>query len=204
MRITGTRSAIRAPASSTAGTVAPPASARVAAAWITRASASGSLNGTPSSTRSAPASAYATPTATEASTSGKPPIRYGISAARPGAALKAAAMRAAPVSAAAVTRRPRSRRLRRRPPSRVPAQLREHFLQVLVAAPGQAHEVELARLARRQQPGDRVRGLERRDDALQPRQRLERGERVGVGYRLVGRAAAVAQPGVLGARAGVV
>src|SRR3954471_20821825 len=188
MRITGTRSAIRAPASSTAGTVAPPASARVAAAWITGPSASGSLNGTPSSTRSAPASAYATPTATEASTSGKPPIRYGISAARPGAALKAAAMRAEPVSPAAVTRRP---------PSSLAAQLGQHFLQVLVAAPGQAHEVELARLARGQQPGDRLGGLERRDNPLKPRQRLERGERVGVGHRLVGRAAAVAQPGEL-------
>src|SRR5690348_9477660 len=169
MRITGTRSAIRAPASSTAGTVTPPASARVAAAWITGPSASGSLNGTPSSIRSAPASAYAMPTATEVSASGNPPIRYGISAARPDAALNAAAMRARPVSATAVTRRP-WRRLRRRPPSRVPAQLREDFFEVLVAAPGQAHEVELARLARREQPGDRVRGLERRDDALQPRQ----------------------------------
>ena len=40
-----------------AGTVAPAASACVPAAWITGPSASGSENGTPSSTRSAPPSA---------------------------------------------------------------------------------------------------------------------------------------------------
>ena len=72
---------------------APPASARVAAAWMTGPSASGSENGTPSSTRSAPASAQARPIATEASRSGKPPIRYGISAARPADASNAAAIR---------------------------------------------------------------------------------------------------------------
>ena len=57
MSTTGTRSA-SAPASSImAGTVAPDASARVPAAWITGPSASGSENGTPTSTRSAPPSA---------------------------------------------------------------------------------------------------------------------------------------------------
>ena len=53
----GRSSAIRAPASRTACTVAPASSAFVAAAWITGPSASGSLNGTPSSIRSAPDSA---------------------------------------------------------------------------------------------------------------------------------------------------
>ena len=66
--------------------VAPAASARVAAAWIIGPSASGSENGTPSSTRSAPASTYAAATAAEVSSSGKPPIMYGISAARPSVA----------------------------------------------------------------------------------------------------------------------
>ena len=57
MRITGTRSASARATSITAGTVAPAASACVPAAWITGPSASGSENGTPSSTRSAPPSA---------------------------------------------------------------------------------------------------------------------------------------------------
>ena len=50
----------------------------------------------------------------------------------------------------------------------------------------------------REHPGERVRGLERRDDALQARELAERGERLRVGHRDVARAAAVAQVGVLG------
>src|SRR4051812_44290569 len=69
--------------------------------------------------------------------------------------------------------------------------------EVLVAAPGQADEVELAR-RRLEHPRDRVRGLQRRDDALARRQLAERRDRLLVGHRLVARAAAVAQPGVLG------
>ena len=56
----------------------------------------------------------------------------------------------------------------------------------------------------RERPGDRVGGLERRDDALQPRHGLERVERLRVGDRLVGGAAGVAQVRVLRAGAGVV
>src|SRR3954464_8405148 len=149
MTTTGTRSAMRAPASSTAGTVAPAASARVPAAWITGPSASGSENGTPSSTRSAPWSAQARPIATEVSTSGKPPIRYGISAARPGAAANAAAIRAWPVSVA-------------------DTQPGKHLREVLVPAAGEADQVQRVRVSvRLQHPRDRVRGLERRDDALE-------------------------------------
>ena len=54
---TGTRPASRSQIDSTPSSVAPAASARVAAAWITGPSASGSEKGTPSSIRSAPASA---------------------------------------------------------------------------------------------------------------------------------------------------
>ncbi len=47
-------------------------------------------------------------------------------------------------------------------------------------------------------------GLERRDDALEARERLECGERLRVGDGDVARAAAVAQLSVLGSRARVV
>src|SRR4051812_16076076 len=189
MSTTGTCSAMRAPASTTACTVAPAASARVPAAWMTGPSASGSENGTPSSSRSAPASAHASPIATDASTSGKPPIRYGISAARPGAARKAAAMRAEPA------------------PLPIPyAEPRERLGEVLVPPAGQADEVELRRFlrARAERPGDRVGGLQRGDDPLQLGDAAEGGERLLVGRRDVARAARVAQPRVLGAAARVV
>ena len=51
---------------------------------------------------------------------------------------------------------------------------------------------------------DRVRGLERRDDPLEPREQLERLERLGVGRRDVLDALRVLPPAVLGADAGVV
>ena len=79
--------------SSTPSTVAPAASAFVPASWMTGPSASGSENGIPSSNRSAPASAYAWPIAFDASMSGKPPMRYGISAARLPEDANASAMR---------------------------------------------------------------------------------------------------------------
>src|SRR3954469_13125639 len=145
MRITGRRSASARPSSITAGTVAPEASARVPAAWITGPSASGSENGTPSSTRSAPASAYASPIAADASRLGNPPIRYGISAARPFAAANAALMLSVP-----------------------DAKPGEHLREVLVPAAGEADQVERGRRrVRGQHPRHRVRGLERRDDALE-------------------------------------
>src|SRR3954470_20285066 len=77
------------------------------------------------------------------------------------------------------------------------------FGEVLVPAPGEAHEVQLGGRGV-QQPGDRVGGLERRDDPVAGRQLAERRDRLLVGDRLVARAAAVAQPGVLGAAARIV
>src|SRR3954453_13277384 len=75
---------------------------------------------------------------------------------------------------------------------------------VLVAPPGEAENVEalLARVL--QQPGDRVRGLERRDDALEAGELLEGAQRLLVGDPDVGGAAAVAEVGVLGPDAGVI
>src|SRR3954451_25309643 len=164
MSTTGMRSAIRVATSRTPCSVAPAASARVPAAWITGPSASGSENGTPSSTRSAPASAQARPIAADASRLGKPPIRYGISAARPLAAANAAAMLSVP-----------------------DAKLRKNLREVLVPAAGEADEVERVRLrVGGEHPGDSVRGLERRDDPLELGDAAERRERVGVGDRLVG------------------
>src|SRR5918999_1854625 len=186
MSTTGTRSANRAATSSTPCSVAPASSARVPAAWITGPSASGSENGTPSSSTSAPASAHAAPIATVDSRSGKPPIRYGISAARPGAAANAAAIRSRPVS---VTE----------------AKLREHLGEVLVPAAGEAHQVErVGADGVVEGPGDRVRGLERGDDPLELADAAQRGQGLVVGHRDVAGAPAVAQVGVLGAGAGVV
>src|SRR3954454_12414690 len=186
MSTTGRRSDSRAATSRIPCSVAPSASARVPAAWMTGPSASGSENGTPSSTRSAPASAYARPIAIDRSRSGKPPIRYGISAARPLAAANAAAIRATPVSVA-------------------DTKLREHLREVLVAAPGEADQVERVRPGvRAEDPCDGVRGLQRRDDALQLGDAAQRGQRLLVGDRDVAGAAAVAQVRVLGTGPGVV
>src|SRR5918999_624095 len=131
MRTTGRRSAICVAAPSTSCSVAP--------------AASGSENGTPSSSRSAPASAHAAPIATVAPRSGKPPIRYGISAARPGAAAQAAARLSVPE-----------------------AKLGKDLREILVAAAGEADEVErVGAGVVPQRPRQRMRGLERRDDALE-------------------------------------
>src|SRR4051812_5320901 len=89
---------------------------------------------------------------------------YGISAARrsPRAASKAAAIRSIPVTVLSAT-----------------GPLHD-LGQVLVAATGEAEDVE-ARLRRvLEQPGDGVRGLERGDDALQARELLQRRQRFGV------------------------
>src|SRR3954454_18868751 len=163
---------------STSSSRTPFDSAAVAAAWITGPSASGSENGTPSSRTSPPAAAAAKAASRDVSTSGKPPIRYGISAARlPLPSAKAADSRSLIE--------------------------REDLGQVLVAAAGERHKVEL-RLRVLHEPGQRVRRLERGDDALQAGDLLERGDRLGVGDRVVDDAPLVAQPGVLGPGARVV
>src|SRR5829696_1973708 len=107
---------------------------------MTGPSASGSENGTPSSSTSAPASAAARPASRETSTDGKPPIRYGISAARlPLPSAKAADNRSFIEQ--------------------------ENLGQVLVAAAGQGQQVEPG-VRVLQEPRDGVRGLERRHDSL--------------------------------------
>src|SRR3954453_12944643 len=149
--------------------VVPAASALVAASWITGPSASGSENGTPSSSRSAPASMQASPTARGGSRSGNPPIRYGMRAACRPCEAKAAAMRSV------------------KP---------EHLGQVFVSTARQRDQVR-ARAGGGECPGDRVRGLERRDDALEAAGATERLHCLVVGHRRVGRATGVAQVRVL-------
>ena len=165
------------------------AAPRVPAAWITGPSASGSENGTPSSTQvGAAVGVGLADRRASASRSGKPPIRYGISAAR---------LVRAPANAAAMRSMP-GRSIARRAE-------REHLGEVLVAAAGEADQVELA--SRPAFASTQATACEDSSAGMIPsssREPLERGERLGVGDRLVARAAGVAQVRVLGAGAGVV
>src|SRR5436309_12145297 len=114
-------------------------------------------------------------------------MRYGISAARLPPAPNAAAIRSAPASAGAS------------------GILREDLGEVLVAASTQRDEGDRVRRNRiRLYPCNGVRGLERRDDSLQPRELAERAESLGVGHRLIAHPAFVAKEGVLGADARIV
>src|SRR5436190_7484636 len=207
MGTTGTASPIRLQIASTPSSVAPPASARVAAAWITGPSASGSENGTPSSIRSAPASTYASATAIAARASGKPPMRYGISAARrsPRAKAKAREMRSAPPPVWPPTSAPPESPSLRSGIEVTDA--RHYFRQILVSATAEADQVVAGRSrpgGRRrgdgrvgEEPRDRVSRLEGRQDPLELRQLAERAQRLVVGDRPVDRAPGVAQLSVL-------
>src|SRR5512132_1034961 len=120
--------------------------------------------------------------------SGKPPIRYGIRAARPSspAASKAAAIRAVPVSVVV--------------PSGIErGELRRDLVHVLIAAAAECQHVEALATAVLEKPGDRVGRLERRDDALETSEIPEGAQGLHVGGRVVRRSAGVAQIGVLGA-----
>src|SRR4051812_40769005 len=119
---------------------------------MTGPSASGSENGMPSSSRSAPASTQARPTSRDSSMLGKPPMRYGMSAARLPWDRNASAMRAPATAGSLATK---------------------HLCEVLVASAGQGDEVQGARTRVREQPRERVRGLERRHDPLEPRRAAE-------------------------------
>src|SRR5260370_31435718 len=82
-----------------------------------------------------------------------------------------------------------------------------HGENVLVATPRQVDDHQMvARFFRREARGggDRMGGLERRDDPLQPAAQLEGGERLLVGRRNIGRAAGLLQPGMLRSYAGIV
>ena len=89
-------------------------------------------------------------------------------------------------------------------------EIREAFAADLALVPLVAPTTPAERRARicaaavLEQPGDRVSGLQRRDDSLQPRQLAEGGKGLLVGDGDVAGAAGVAQVGVLGADAGIV
>ena len=78
---------------------------------------------------------------------------------------------------------------------------------VLVAAAAEIHDDDLVLANGRGELdhlGQRMRRLERRNDAFDPRAELEGVEGLLVGCRHVGDAAAITKPGVLGADAGIV
>src|SRR6202030_2709507 len=79
----------------------------------------------------------------------------------------------------------------------------EHLGEILVAAAGQAYEVELT-LGLGEHPRQRVGSLESGDDALQAGDLSERCQRLEVCDRDVARAAAVPEVRVLGARPRIV
>ena len=83
-------------------------------------------------------------------------------------------------------------------------EFRRHLVHVLVATPAQGEDVEAVSPAVLKQPGDCMAGLERGDDPLEPCELPEGAQRLVIGGLLVGRAALIAQVGVLGADARVV
>src|SRR5260221_10077408 len=157
---------------STSATRVPPASARWVASWMTGPSISGSEYGRPISTMSAPASAMAVAAAIAPGTDGKPAGRYPTSAAR----LWLAAFSNAAATALIGLGSPG-----------VPEPLGGD-IHVLVAAAGQVHQQQRVGAELRselERPGQRVRGLDRRDDPLGAAQRGERAHRLSVGDRAV-------------------
>src|SRR5438067_1542894 len=171
----------------------PCTSARSQARWITGPSAIGSENGTPSSSTSAPPSTSACSSGTVRSGCGSPAVMKVtrpvlpccFRASKVGAILDMPFSRSAEVEAGALRDR----------------------VHVLVAAARQVDQDDLVFRQRRRQldgVGDRVRGLERRDDALDAAAVVESGQRFLIGDRDVLRAFDVLQPGVLGTDARVV
>src|SRR3990172_7050049 len=164
MTATGTPSAASRTVLSTLSGVAPASRASREASWITPPSITGSENGMPTSTASAPAAS--SPRSTSASNPGAPPVTYGTNT-RPPPSIRARSA----VSSLGTRRRPE------RPADR---------FEVLAPPAGQVHEHERAIGQRAaQQPADRVRGLKRREDALEGGERGEPLERLRVGRRHV-------------------
>ena len=89
----------------------------------------------------------------------------------------------------------------------LPFKISRDLRHVLVAAAGEIdHHQMILRPLRRElhHLGDGVRRFQRRDDAFQPRQQLERRERLVVGRREIGDAAGLVQPGMLRPDAGII
>ncbi len=67
----------------------------------------------------------------------------------------------------------------------------QHLAQILVAAAGEDEQVHPIRSGIREQPGERMRGLERWDDPFELGKQLESGDRLAVLHRHVARPALV-------------
>src|SRR5690606_511301 len=178
--------------SSTSASFTPWASARSLARWMVGPSAIGSENGTPSSMMSAPAATHRCRTSRVTARVGNPTVMYGISALRPAARSrsKVATMRGFIGTASELDAGPLG-----------------HGVHVLVSPAGQIDQDELVgRHLRRDAhgPGDRVRRLQRRDDALDAAAVVECGERLVVVDDDVACPAGVLEPCMLGTDAGVV
>src|SRR5205823_2128273 len=146
---------------------------------MTGPSASGSENGTPTSSTSAPARSSARRISAERGRSGSPAVVYVTS----------------PVV------RSERRRAKRSAILPIPPFLPVlHCLHVLVAASGKIdeHDAVASQLASdRARVRDGVRRLERRQNSLEARQRFERVERLGIAYMRVLGTSERSQPGVL-------
>src|SRR6185436_9890933 len=155
----------------------PAASARSVARWMTGPSASGSENGTPTSSTSAPARSSAFRISAERARSGSPAVTY-------------------------VTRPGRPSRLSR---ANVSAMLgiEQAFdgVHVLVTTAREVDEKNAGRskfASERLRIGDRVSRFQRGQNALEPGQRLERRERIGVGHVRIFGSTERTQPRVFG------
>src|SRR4051812_3027569 len=166
----------------------PAASARSVARWITGPSASGSENGTPTSSTSAPARSSAFRISADRGRSGSPAVVNVISPGRP------SARRRTNVSSI-------------REPLRRAAKGLLHRVDILVSTTRQVHQHV------RGWPkfpsdslgvSDGVRRFERRENAFELRKRPERGKRLLVGDIRVLGAADRAQPGMFRTYGGVV
>src|ERR1700752_2653729 len=150
--------------SSTPASVAPAASARSVARWITGPSASGSENGTPTSRTSAPEPASVRKMSAVAAMLGSPAVTYVTRPVRLSALSRANTCSMRDMIA--------------------PLEHAFDRLHVLVAAARQVHEQDGISLERRRHlagVSDAVSRFERRDDAFGARQFLERPERLLVG-----------------------
>src|SRR3954454_24786849 len=163
----------------------PALSARRPAAWIDGPSAIGSVKGMPISIISAPAFGSALMISSEVAGSGSPPIRNVMNAERPCLfnSAKRASMREVMVRRSLCQGRGEEGGGLRKS-LLLPPQYVSHLRNVLVAAAGEIdyHQV-ISRPFRRQlhHLGNGMRRLQRGNDALQPRQQLERGQRLVIG-----------------------
>src|SRR5690606_35867885 len=177
---------------STSASFTPCASARSLARWIVGPSAIGSENGTPSSMMSAPAATHWRRTSSVTARVGNPTVMEGISALRPAARSrsKVATMRGFIGTT-----------------SELDAGTPGHGVHVLVSP---ARKIDQDELVGRHPgsdaggPGDRVGGLQRRDDALDAAAAVECRERLVVVDDLVARTAGILEPCMLGPDPGVV